>query len=300
MREREIQEANATVKQREEELVGPTKKAKSENLIYEEEKALVRTERKKADESLRERHAAAKRSLELSEASHKQSRIDNLHDTETTFTNAKSECNSSFSSRSQLIHNDEKALDKIEPLLAKLLACKGGSMAGTSKKTVAPNSKAFVEIAAGIKSKSAASSGMTAACIAKAKSELADKFPGKLYSIGSRGSILLQISDASNIEDVTGQLEDWKRRVLTEKEHAVSVRKSCMQSAEELYVSEVDTIEASFEKSMSHSSHVYKEEKAFADRHHADEMANLDAHLAEKKAAGRRGRRFINRGKESE
>ena len=53
-----------------------------------------------------ERHAAAKRSLELSEASHKQNRIDNLHDTETTFTNAKSECNS-FSSRSQLIHNDE-------------------------------------------------------------------------------------------------------------------------------------------------------------------------------------------------
>ena len=42
-------------------------------------------------------------------------------------------------------------------------------MAGTSKKTVAPNSKAFVEIAAGIKSKSTASSGMTAACIAKAK-----------------------------------------------------------------------------------------------------------------------------------
>ena len=75
---------------------------------------------------------------------------------------------------------------------------------------------------------------MTAACIAKAKSELEDKFPGKLYSIGSQGSILLQISDASNIEDITGQLEDWKRRVLSEKEHAVSVHKSCMQSAEEL------------------------------------------------------------------
>ena len=133
-REKKIQEANATVKQREEELVGPTKKAKSENLIYEEEKALVRTERKKADESLRERHAAAKRSLELSEASHKQSRIDNLHDTETTFTNAKSECNSSFSSRSQLIHNDEKALDTIEPLLAKLLACKVGQWLGLQRR----------------------------------------------------------------------------------------------------------------------------------------------------------------------
>ena len=45
-REKKIQEANANVKQREEELVGPTKKAKSENLIYEEEKAgLYRTER---------------------------------------------------------------------------------------------------------------------------------------------------------------------------------------------------------------------------------------------------------------
>ncbi len=274
-----VSDADDVVKNREADRVGPAQNVADEEVRYEEEKAAIRQARSTSQADWSDDRAFANRTLLQEEAAHESRRTQDLQDAQASFNTAMNDCSAEHMERRKLVDADAEALRSIQPLLAKLEACRGGAAAGTAVKMSEPEYPSLVEAASSAAAKHKTQAHTAIACGLRVRTEINNRLAAKAST--GRTNVLREAPDAS---DVTGQFTDWERRVKSEDAHTAEVYEQCTSAATNTQNRAQQGIQTWYAKAMRHSKQRYNQKLVEADGDRKQDMAELDARLIEKRA----------------